>query len=506
MHEPSGALLDPATLAGMGIQQQPFETVREDSLFMDESLELQVQMLRHNLRYSNMLQVLCGRPGAGKTTLTIALIRIVNQELELFLVRGERGLTSSRVFADLLRALDCESTANSAMDVQAFIRELTASGNTDAPAALVVDDAHLLERRELAQLLANTVEIDQGSSSGFRLLLVGQVSLRDTLESIESPLLVPGRVYSADIKPFSVEQTQAYLAHRLSGVGASWPFDDEEVASIAESADGLPGAIDSVAATALNHKYAVETVAEPQSALAPVAAASRPGLIRAVAVGAIVVVAVMWTLWPEDRPPPEPPSRPLALPEPPPVAPLQPVFKDETEQLTAQTVPAEPPVPDIAPEPTIEPPPQPAENSAPAPVDKPLTETKPATETPDASRAAQSARAEKPRSAPAVQSEELHDSVWLKKQRKDHYMVQLMAARDRRVLQQFVHQHALGSRAAVFSTRREGLPWHVLLYGLYANADVARAAIADLPAGLRTHSPWIRSVASVQKAIREQTP
>ncbi|MDH3715427.1 MAG: ATP-binding protein, partial [Gammaproteobacteria bacterium] len=165
MHEPSGALLDPATLAGMGIQQQPFEAVREDSLYLDESLELQVQMLRHNLRYSNMLQVLCGRPGAGKTTLTICLIRIANQELELFLVRGERGLTSSRIFADLLRALDCESTADSTMDVLNFTRELTAAGSVDTPAALVVDDAHLLERRELAQLLANTVGIDQGTAS-----------------------------------------------------------------------------------------------------------------------------------------------------------------------------------------------------------------------------------------------------------------------------------------------------------------------------------------------------
>ena len=99
MNERPGALLDPATLTSLGVQQQPFDAVQEDNLFIDESLELQLQMLRHNLRYSNMLQVLCGRTGAGKTTLTIGLIQVVNQELELFLVRGERGLTSSRIFA-----------------------------------------------------------------------------------------------------------------------------------------------------------------------------------------------------------------------------------------------------------------------------------------------------------------------------------------------------------------------------------------------------------------------
>jgi len=505
MNERPGALLDPATLTGLGVQQQPFDAVQEDNLFIDESLELQLQMLRHNLRYSNMLQVLCGRTGAGKTTLTIGLIQVVNQELELFLVRGERGLTSSRIFADLLRALDCESTGDSAADVSTFTRELAANSSVDTPAALVVDDAHLLERSELAQLLDNTVAIDQGTTNGFRLLLVGQASLRDSLAAIESPLLVPGRVYSADIKPLSVEQTRAYLAHRLSGVGASWPFDDQEVTSIAELADGLPGAIDSAAATALNHKHSVVMVDEPKAAAVPVAISSRPGLIRAVAVGTIVVVAVAWTLWPENEPEPEPRTRPLALPEPPPVAPLQPVFKDETEQLAMPSTP----VADDPPPPRVEPSaPAVAESApAPAPADAPDPEPKPVeTEAPDPPRAAQSQAVAKPQPAPPAQNMAPRDSAWLQKQRKDHYVVQLMAARDQQVLQQFIRDHALGSQAAVFSTRREDLPWHVLLYGLYANADVARAAIQDLPVGLRSHSPWIRSLASVQQAIRQKTP
>jgi len=504
MNERRGALLDPATLTGLGVQQQPFDAVQEDNLFIDESLELQLQMLRHNLRYSNMLQVLCGRTGAGKTTLTIGLIQVVNQELELFLVRGERDLTSSRIFADLLRALDCESTGDSATDVLTFTRELAANTSVDTPAALVVDDAHLLERSQLAQLLDNTVAIDQGTTNGFRLLLVGQASLRDSLATIESPLLVPGRVYSADIKPLSVEQTRAYLAHRLSGVGASWPFNDAEVTSIAELAEGLPGAIDGAAATALNHKHSVVMVDEPEPAAMPVAISRRPGLIRAVAVGTIVFLAIAWTLWPEDEPEPEPRTRPLALPEPPPVAPLRPVFKDETEQLAPPTTPvaddppprAEPTVPAV-----VEP--EPAPNRA----DEPDPEPKLAeTEAPDPPRAAQSQAVVKPQPAPPAQNTAPRDSAWLQKQSKDHYVVQLMAARDQQVLQQFIHDHALGSKAAVFSTRREGLPWHVLLYGLYANADVARATIQELPAGLRIHSPWIRSLASVQQAIRRKTP
>ncbi len=546
MNEPTSALLDPAAMAGMGIQQQPFDAPREDSLFIDESLELQVRMLRHNLQYSNMLQVLYGRPGAGKTTLTLHLIGMVNQELELFVVRGERGLTGSRIVADLLRAMERETTDDSATDLQAFTRELLTSNASGTPAALVVDDAHLLERRELEQLLTNTVEIDRGTPNGFRLLLVGEPSLRDKLDAIESPLLVPGRVYTSDIKPFSVEQTNAYLAHRLSGVGASWPFDHDEVASIAESADGLPGAIDRAAARALNHKHAVETVREPRRAAARTDPAGRPGMLRAAAAGLVVLIAVVWTLWPGDEPEPEVQTQPLALPNPPPL-PANPVFKDEVPSpaqpepgdtapldapapgadgaapgpavdpvaeapVVTQTASVAPQAPAIALQPEPEPEPEPEPDTQPTVPEpratpEPVTQPPPKREPGPAQKSDSQPQAAAAGGGPAPASVELpHDAAWLKAQRKEHYVVQLMAAHDLQVVRAFIREHGLGSKAAVFSTRRAGRPWHVLLYGLYANAEVARATIPQLPAALRRQSPWIRSLASVHEAIRERKP
>ncbi len=133
---------------------------------------------------------------------------------------------------------------------------------------------------------------------------------------------------------------------------------------------------------------------------------------------------------------------------------------------------------------------------------KPATEIETAAAEPASTRAA---TAVKPEPAQA-EGERPRGHTWLNDQRKDHYVIQLMAAHDRQVVEQFIGEQSLGSRAAVFSTRRAGQSWHVLLFGLYANADVARAAINELPAALRRHSPWIRSVASVQQAMRDKTP
>ena len=283
--------------------------------------------------------------------------------------------------------------------------------------------------------------------------------------------------------------------------------------------------IGDAAATTLNHMYAVETVVLPEPQMPRVAATARPGLIRALGIGSLVVVAMAWLLWPQAQPPPEPATRPLALPEPPPLPPPQPVFKDEAVPPAAQAPPTVVPAGETASPPPPEPEtPGTAESPAPASAaasdDAQPGPPQPPATVPTEVQAAQTIASPtpqpKPEPAPApapaaapqpkTASGQAHGSTWLLKQRKDHYVVQLMAARDLQVVTQFIGEHALGAKAAVFSTRREGLPWHVLLYGLYANADVARASIAELPSGLRRHSPWIRSVASVQQAIRDRTP
>ena len=263
----------------------------------------------------------------------------------------------------------------------------------------------------------------------------------------------------------------------------------------------------------LNHRYAAIPVDADAVDERPLrhGTVSRPGLIRGIAAGVVVALAVIWTLWPSDAPEPEPPTQALALPEPPPVTTVEPLFKDETIAPAAQTAAVEPP-PRMEP---AEPPAEPVETGEAATTDEPAAEpaSEPPKEKPVAERAApepvaaaQVDVAAKPQPQPAATVDQPRGNAWLKSQRKDHYVVQLMATRDPRMLDEFVRTHALGSEAAVFRMRRKGATWHVLLYGLYANADVARASIADLPSGLRKHSPWIRSVASVQKALLESPP
>lgn len=84
---------------------------------------------------------------------------------------------------------------------------------------------------------------------------------------------------------------------------------------------------------------------------------------------------------------------------------------------------------------------------------------------------------------------------------RSDYLIQLLGSRDARRIQRFSADHA-SLNILVFETRLDGKPWHVAVTGPYPGRDAARAAIAQLPAGLRQQGAWARSVDSVQQDIR----
>ncbi len=91
--------------------------------------------------------------------------------------------------------------------------------------------------------------------------------------------------------------------------------------------------------------------------------------------------------------------------------------------------------------------------------------------------------------------------MWLLAQRDDRWVIQVLGSRDPRDMARFAARHGVAADTATFTTTHQGQPWHVLVYGLYPSRDAARAAMAKLPAGLRQASPWMRTIASIRKAV-----
>jgi len=96
----------------------------------------------------------------------------------------------------------------------------------------------------------------------------------------------------------------------------------------------------------------------------------------------------------------------------------------------------------------------------------------------------------------------LHDADWLLKQKNTDWTLQLLGAREAETLLIFSRQHSLTNNAAWYKTWLKGKPYYVLVYGNYANRDLARDAIITLPEKLRSIKPWAKSIKSVQQSIK----
>lgn len=103
----------------------------------------------------------------------------------------------------------------------------------------------------------------------------------------------------------------------------------------------------------------------------------------------------------------------------------------------------------------------------------------------------------------SVAKQPLHTDSWFLEQNPWHYTIQLLGSANRSSLNSFVNRHHLQGKASYFKTRRNDKDWYVLVYGVYPSEQTARQALAELPAALKSTSPWPRILGSVHTAIIE---
>ncbi|MEM7294138.1 MAG: hypothetical protein AAF420_12195, partial [Pseudomonadota bacterium] len=85
----SAAILNDEALRALGLAAQPFcDRPSGHEYFFDPVMQMQLNMLQHNLKFSDMIQVLKGERGSGKTALIIQMLANANDEFQIFVARG----------------------------------------------------------------------------------------------------------------------------------------------------------------------------------------------------------------------------------------------------------------------------------------------------------------------------------------------------------------------------------------------------------------------------------
>ncbi|MCF6283037.1 MAG: AAA family ATPase [Candidatus Polarisedimenticolaceae bacterium] len=97
----------------------------------------------------------------------------------------------------------------------------------------------------------------------------------------------------------------------------------------------------------------------------------------------------------------------------------------------------------------------------------------------------------------------LSGAKWAKQQASSNFTIQLIGVSEPESIDQFIRRHGLEGKVFSIAMARKGRPWYVLLFGSYANKELAKVAISrDLPLSLRKRGVWPRSFDSLQQDIK----
>ncbi|MBP8185142.1 MAG: SPOR domain-containing protein [Pseudomonas sp.] len=552
---------DEAFLGHYQLGHDPFAARVPGFKFFPAQRKPVLGQLHHLARYSQLLLVVTGPKGSGKTLLRQALVASTNKQSVHSVVVSARGAVEA---GGVLRLISQSLNVPQADvgDVLQRVAELVATGQE---VYLLVDDADQLDDASLDAMMALAAGNADGRAHVF---LFADSNLVPRLELYADGVEC---FHVIELQPYSEEETREYLAQRLEGAGQGIElFSDRQIADIHLGSAGWPGAINLMAREGLIDAMLVQRGASQRAgsgagfklpikhllALLVVAAgvagawmmqgrstsvAPAPTVAQLPLGQEIAVVAPAEPVAVAEEPATAGPkidfagsSQPLPLPL---AGDAQPVIRqplaqaagtadvDDAAELPAAVLAgvapapaipvanAVPVLPVVAPAAAVVALPSAKAEvpvAAPAAV-KPVTAAA-APALPKAQAAAVAApkvaikSVEKPPVAAAKVSTATAPKAaaagasWYAAQPSSRYVVQVLNTAAEANAQAFVRQQ--GADYHYFKRQLQGKPNYVVTYGSFATRAAAQAAMAKLPAKIQAGKPWPRTIASVQQEIK----
>lgn len=528
---------DEAFLGHYQLSHDPFAARVPGFKFFPAQRKPVLGQLHHLARYSQLLLVVTGPVGSGKTLLRQALVASTNKQSVQSVVVSARGAADA---AGLLRQV-AQALNVAQPEMRAILAQVVQLALTGQEVYLLVDDAEQLGESALEALLG----LADGSPEGRpHVFLFGEASLIDRLDQLCAEAQTEGERYHViELAPYTEDETREYLEQRLEGAGQGIElFTAEQITDIHEHSGGWPGAINQVARDSM-----IEAMIASRSAVKRPSVGFKMPKKYVMALGAVVAVGVLAAVLIPGRggnsgaPATQPAnsqaqlplgqgtpsaqqsnnggpaiefagnSQPMPLPL---VGNSQPVMRgplaeaagasdgdddgvpvgsvDQPPTVTTTAPPAGVPAgaAPSTPRSSIAPP---AAATAPKPTAPAATAPKPAA---PAQAPAQVATA---KTAPAAAGKSAAGSSWYGSQAPGRYVVQILGTSSESTAQAFVAEQ--GGEYRYFKKTLQGKPLYVITYGNFSDRAAALAAIKVLPAKVQAGKPWPRTVASIQQEL-----
>ena len=194
--------------------------------------------LHHLARYGQLLLLVTGPKGSGKTLLRQALVASTNkQSVQSLVLSGKECSSATGMLSHIARGVEASSASPAAILARAG--QLALTGQEEY---LLVDDAGMLEDTALEALL----ELASGNGEGrLHVFLFGEAQLAERLSRLSEST---DSFHAIELQPYTEEETREYLSQRLEGAGQLLDLlTDEQIEEIHAQSGGWPGEINLIA-------------------------------------------------------------------------------------------------------------------------------------------------------------------------------------------------------------------------------------------------------------------
>lgn len=241
-----------------GLARKPFsKTPDPEFLFPSRQHAEALARLSHALE-EREVAVLTGEVGAGKTTLSRALVDAFAERCRFSFVVNP-ALPPAQLLGAIAEGFGLPSARRKGEAFGAIAEHVARLDEEGSFGVVVVDEAQLLPGRAAFDELRLLGNLSADDRPLVGLVLLGQPELRDRIRERGGEAFAQRVGIAYHVGALDAEETGYYLAHRLAVAGRVEPlFDEEAVAAVHARSRGLPRRVNQIAASALLEGFSRE--------------------------------------------------------------------------------------------------------------------------------------------------------------------------------------------------------------------------------------------------------
>lgn len=503
-------------LTKLGLHTDPFPKEIHDEFFMlDAQRSQHINMLYHLAQNSELLLVVTGEPGSGKTSLLQHFIDMGDDTWRSCVVDANSMMNPEQLLIQIAEGFGLpQDSVNFGSGIEMLKRRLVDMKRSELISILIIDDAHELPAASLTMLMKLS-ELSDENEGLLRIVLFSEPQLIEVLNASSLKDVRYRVTHTLEMPKLNEQETVDYIQHRLvvAGLNDTNVFTRNQLKKIYRLSGGIPGKINFYAHETLlgnQDKFSVKTNTESSTRL-------RSAISILVILGITLGITWFFTRDALDKlsqhltapdntehdavTEAQQTTRPLPLMPAKPIIPSVKVGVDNTPVITNNETTENNKTDhsvntyalrqaDIQTKPITS-------------IDKVLPSTMPIAPTTTVPAAIKTDKSILDNKSVALKKPVITKPVapdWIARQNPRHFTLQIMGSHEHASIVKIINAHKLSTNeAAVLHTRLNNKDWFILVYGSYNTREKARASVSSLPGDLQITKPWPRQIGDIKQ-------